>query len=156
MTELCRSSAGATVKACSSGTRLPTPKYPLLRCTNRTPTMDSTELHDRPLKKRRFFAEDSSPVPVRSLPQISTPPPVQPSFASPDLTVDGDDRNIFEFPSDGEVDSNKKDFDGFDYGLLQAVVGEVPPSLLDKLKRLSQNDVQRGEHSASLHLSDIC
>ncbi|KAF2106206.1 SNF2 family N-terminal domain-containing protein [Lophiotrema nucula] len=92
--------------------------------------MDAPGLGERPHKKRRFFAEDSSPPavqPVRHETPPQSPTPAQPS----------------EIPSDGDQDANGGIQDGFDVGLLQAVIGEVEPSVLWVLKDRSGNDVQR-------------
>ena len=99
-------------------------------------TMDSTHIDERPLKKRRFFREDSSPV-VQSIQKFSPPP------ASPEPS-NGAATSPIEIPSDGEADRNGAVSDGFDASLLCAVVGELPPSTVQKLKDQSGDDVQRG------------
>ncbi|KAF2468800.1 uncharacterized protein BDR25DRAFT_289704 [Lindgomyces ingoldianus] len=104
--------------------------------------MDSTDLDERPLKKRRFFAEDSSPIAVRSH-HHSSPRARTPEFASPLPAPHGDAASLMENTSSGEEGRVGANIDGFDVGLLQAVVGEVPPSVLETLKSMSGNDVQR-------------
>jgi DNA repair protein RAD5 len=86
--------------------------------------MSSAEFEERPIKKRRFFVEDS-PV-LEQLPQEVDPPsdptPVPPS---PETT---------------------KPSDGFDVDLLNAFVGEqLPDSTVQKLRELSRNDIERGK-----------
>jgi DNA repair protein RAD5 len=98
--------------------------------------MNSTHIEERPHKKRRFFREDSSPV-VQSIQKFSPPP------ASPEPSQ-GAATSPIEIPSDGEADQNGAIPDGFDVSLLYAVVGELPPSTVQKLKDQSDNDVQRG------------
>ncbi|KAF9700575.1 hypothetical protein EKO04_001832 [Ascochyta lentis] len=87
--------------------------------------MDSPHPDERPAKKRRFFAEDSSPAQVRS-----KPPPHAPS--SP-----------IRIPDEREQSHNAAAPDGFDVGMLQAVVGELPSSTLQKLKDVSSSNVER-------------
>ncbi|RMZ71121.1 hypothetical protein GMOD_00005629 [Pyrenophora seminiperda CCB06] len=90
--------------------------------------MESQHPDERPVKKRRFFIEDSSPVPVRSKPSEAPPssPPPQPhdNEAIPDRT---------------NGDTEEEEFDG----MLQAVFGELSVSTLHKLKDVSGSDVQR-------------
>lgn len=95
--------------------------------------MESPHPDERPAKKRRFFAEDSSPVQVRSK-HRSSPPLSSPQAPSP---VHGKDE-----------EGNGNDavaFDGFDVGMLQAVVGELPFATLQKLKDVSSSNVERGD-----------
>lgn len=92
--------------------------------------MESPHPDERPPKKRRFFAEeDSSPVQVRS--KASDQAPRSPSSPTivPDGTSAGDDAGSL---------------DGFDVGMLQAVVGELPSSTLQTLKHVSSSNVERG------------
>lgn len=98
--------------------------------------MKSPHPDERPHKKRRFFAEDLSPVQVRTKqpsPRPQTPPPAAGSNEHPDADVDGQD--------------DAKDMDGFDVGMLQAVVGEVSVPTLQKLKHVSDNNVERGKRT---------
>ncbi|KNG52779.1 dna repair protein rad5 [Stemphylium lycopersici] len=90
--------------------------------------MQSPHPDERPLKKRRFFTEDSSPVQERSKP--ADPPPSSPPPPPPQ-----DDESV---PAEGETD-----FGSFDVTMLQAVVGELPNATLKKLKDVSASDVQR-------------
>ncbi|KAF2437529.1 hypothetical protein P171DRAFT_526764 [Karstenula rhodostoma CBS 690.94] len=101
--------------------------------------MESPHPDERPQKKRRFFQEHSSPVhvpPVRpaSPASIASPSKLQDSFDSapslPDILV-------------GNATENGKGLEGFDVAMLQAVVGELPPASLLKLKDASGSDVQR-------------
>lgn len=137
------SGGGATAKACFLGTRAG-PKHfqlPLPRTASprlRPYTMDSAHIDERPHKKRRFFAENSSPVhtaPVRHpspLP-VPSPDPTPTDLASPN-----------EAPTEADLGDDGAGLLGFDVGLLQAVVGELEPLVLHKLRDVSGNDVQRG------------
>jgi hypothetical protein len=96
-------------------------------------TMESPHPDERPHKKRRFFAEDSSPVQTRKKqpsPRPHTPPPA----------VDSNEQPLAE--ANGQEDAG--DMDGFDVGMLQAVVGELSGPTLQKLKDVSGNNVERG------------
>ncbi|KAL6703519.1 DNA helicase rad5 [Coniothyrium glycines] len=79
--------------------------------------MESLHPDERPSKKRRFFAEESSPSQVRPKPANASPrsPPPQHGGA----------------------------LEPFDVGMLQAVVGELPEGTLQKLRDTSGGDVQR-------------
>ncbi|KAJ4334203.1 DNA helicase rad5 [Didymella glomerata] len=94
--------------------------------------MESPHPDEPPAKKRRFFAEDSSPAQIRSKHRNSPPlsPPHAP--ASP-VHVKDEERNS----NDAAV------LDGFDVGMLQAVVGELPYATLQKLKDVSSSNVER-------------
>lgn len=98
--------------------------------------MESPHPDERPPKKRRFFAEDSSPAQVRSKPSNPAPLSPQQSPPSPIQTSDG---------TDGSQGPGPAALDGFDVGMLQAVVGELPSSTLQKLKDVSSSNVERGE-----------
>jgi DNA repair protein RAD5 len=100
--------------------------------------MESPHPDERPLKKRRFFTEDSSPAQVRSKtpnPLPSSPPP-QPAL-------------VAERPDESNEDGHgaAEDFGGFDVGMLQAVVGELSVATMHKLKDVSGSDVQRGRQA---------
>lgn len=106
--------------------------------------MESPHPDERPHKKRRFFTEDSSPIQVRTKqpsPRQQTPPPEVDSHA--------------QAPNEGEQATNAVSADGFDVGMLQAVVGELSTSTLLKLKDVSGNNVERGTHAASIGTSNI-
>jgi DNA repair protein RAD5 len=107
-------------------------------------TMESPHPDERPAKKRRFFTEDSSPAQVRSkrsTPPPQTPPPVADSHVQPQPEEDT--------PEDtGTVD-------GFDVGMLQAVVGELSMPILQKLKDVSGNNVERGRRTTCIDMIDI-
>jgi DNA repair protein RAD5 len=95
--------------------------------------MESPHPDERPHKKRRFFAEDSSPVQIRKKqpsPRPQTPPPAVDSNEQPQSEANG---------KEGAGDT-----DGFDVGMLQAVVGELSAPTLQKLKDVSGNNVERG------------
>ncbi|OAL46509.1 DNA repair protein-like protein rad5 [Pyrenochaeta sp. DS3sAY3a] len=94
--------------------------------------MESPHPDERPMKKRRFFTEDSSPVQVRSRQPDSPPrsPPQDP--ASPEQRLDESTSTV-----------GGGDLGGFDVDMLQAVVGELPSAILVKLKDVSGSDVQR-------------
>ncbi|KAH7083774.1 SNF2 family N-terminal domain-containing protein [Paraphoma chrysanthemicola] len=94
--------------------------------------MESPHPDERPLKKRRFFTEDSSPAQPRSKrpsPRPQTPPPTVDDHASAQ--------------SGGDAPANGEEMDGFDVGMLQAVVGELSLPTLQKLKDVSGNNVER-------------
>ena len=88
--------------------------------------MESPHPDERPAKKRRFFADNSSPVKSRRS-KTPNPPPQSPP-RHPDEETGGDDAELH----------------GFDVGMLQAVVGELPHSTLRKLKDVSSSNVERG------------
>jgi DNA repair protein RAD5 len=92
--------------------------------------MESPHPDERPVKKRRFFIEDSSPTQAQSNP--TNPPPSSPP---PQGTETQDESN---------GNDNDTDYGSFDVGMLQAVVGELSTPVLQKLKDISGSDVQRG------------
>lgn len=108
--------------------------------------MQSPHPDERPSKKRRFFTEDSSPVQVRSkpvdIPPSSSPPPPPPPPQDSE-------------PAPTEETSNgaQPDFDGFDVETLQAIVGELSISTLQKLKDVSASNVERGMHTLGRYWS---
>ncbi|KAH7067467.1 SNF2 family N-terminal domain-containing protein [Paraphoma chrysanthemicola] len=94
--------------------------------------MESPHPDERPLKKRRFFTEDSSPAQPRSKrpsPRPQTPPPTADDHAP--------------VQAGGDAAENGEGMDGFDVGMLQAVVGELSLPMLQKLKDVSGNNVER-------------
>lgn len=96
--------------------------------------MESPHPDERPAKKRRFFTEDSSPVQVRSKQSDNTVPQSPPQApSSPTNSSEGQDGG-----------SDAVGLDGFDVGMLQAVVGELPQSTLETLKDVSSSNVERG------------
>lgn len=137
--------AGATVTARFQADAPPT-KNLARRGKTHNNTMESPHPDERPHKKRRFFTEESSPV-VESIQRYSPSP-----AASPESPHD-DAISLDPTPPDGVGAQNGEISDGFDIGLLQAVVGELSPSVLEGLKRRSDNDVQRGMQQFSGHLS---
>lgn len=107
--------------------------------------MESPHPDERPMKKRRFFTEDSSPVQTRTDRPVS-PQPTPTAHSLPAEPVVHD----LPTPDDGT--------EAFDVGMLQAVVGELPSGTLQKLKDVSGGDVQRGmsnkiEHPRSCPLT---
>jgi DNA repair protein RAD5 len=94
--------------------------------------MDTPHPDERPLKKRRFFAENSSPAHVA---------PVRP--ASPQSSVRSATRPLEADAVHGRA-HNAEGLDDFDVGTLQVIIGEQPASTLQKLKAVSGGDVQRG------------
>ncbi|CAO2655269.1 Nn.00g103330.m01.CDS01 [Neocucurbitaria sp. VM-36] len=96
--------------------------------------MDSPHPEERPLKKRRFFAEDSSPAQIRAQPPHSPPHSPPPVAAQALETLD---------ESNGRDNQHGQGVDGFDVGMLQAVVGELSHATLQKLKDVSGGDVER-------------
>lgn len=95
--------------------------------------MESPHPDERPLKKRRFFSEDSSPA------QIRTKRSVSPAHSPPSVTT-----STADIPVGNNGTENGGDSDAFDVEMLQAVVGELPVDTLHKLKDVSGSDVQRG------------
>ncbi|KAH7138828.1 SNF2 family N-terminal domain-containing protein, partial [Dendryphion nanum] len=109
--------------------------------------------NDRPRKKRRFFVDESPSSPtVQSIQQHRSSSPAVSHLSSPGPSLDGykqedglQGKELID--TDGE-DTNHTSTaqdvnDSFDVGLLQAVVGELPPLVLDQLRKQSNNDVQR-------------
>jgi DNA repair protein RAD5 len=97
--------------------------------------MESLHPDERPAKKRRFFTEDSSPAQVRSKPP-SPPPQTPPPAGEHDAQAQAQ-------PEEDRPDDTGA-MDGFDVGMLQAVVGELSAPTLLKLKDVSGNNVERG------------
>jgi DNA repair protein RAD5 len=93
-------------------------------------TMESPHPDERPVKKRRFFIEDSSPTQAQSKP-IDPPPSSPPPHSA-------------ETPDESNGNEEESDFGSFDVGMLQAVVGELSITALQKLRDVSGSDVQRG------------
>lgn len=94
--------------------------------------MESPHPDERPPKKRRFFADDSSPVQVRSKPSDQAPQ----ALSSPTIVPVSDQKRTTGHDAGA--------LDGFDVGMLQAVVGELPVSTLQTLKHVSSSNVERG------------
>jgi uncharacterized short protein YbdD (DUF466 family) len=97
--------------------------------------MQSPHPDERPAKKRRFFTEVSSPAQVRSK-QPNSPPQSSPQAPSSPTHV----------PDERDGGDDAAALDEFDVGMLQAVVGDLPLSTLQKLKDVSGNNVERGRH----------
>ncbi|KAJ4299711.1 DNA helicase rad5 [Kalmusia sp. IMI 367209] len=98
--------------------------------------MESPHPDERPHKKRRFFAEESSPV------QISPVRPASPaSIASPKASFHSTPSPV-HIPEDPAVEDGES-LAGFDVEMIQAVVGELSRASLQKLKDVSGGDVQR-------------
>lgn len=93
-------------------------------------TMESPHPDERPVKKRRFFIEDSSPTQPQSKP--IEPPPSSPPLHAADA------------PDESNGNDEEADFGSFDVGMLQAVVGELSTTVLQKLKDVSGSNVERG------------
>jgi len=90
--------------------------------------MGFEETEERPAKKRRFFVEDSPTADDSVQPEAST---LDGNNASPPIT-----------PPSSSINGVS---DGFDVGLLNGIAGEdLPASIVDKLKRLSGNNIERG------------
>jgi DNA repair protein RAD5 len=86
--------------------------------------MSSAECEERPIKKRRFFVEDS---PVSEQLPHEADPPAESTPTPPGLDI-------------------TKSEDGFDVDLLSTFLGEeLPDSTVQKLRELSQNDIERGK-----------
>ncbi|CAI6300859.1 unnamed protein product [Periconia digitata] len=92
--------------------------------------MELPHPEERPLKKRRFFAGNSSPNP--NLPAH----PASPHRTHPVTTASSP-------ASNNVVERLHNDFDGFDVQTLQAVVGDLSLETLHKLKEVSESNVQR-------------
>jgi DNA repair protein RAD5 len=97
--------------------------------------MSFGEIEERPAKKRRFFVEDS-PIADRSVKQESP-------------TIDGNNAPT-NIPQDLSTETQQEPgstgvSDGFDVELLNGIAGEeLPSSIVDKLKKLSGNNIERG------------
>ncbi|OCK82335.1 hypothetical protein K432DRAFT_402989 [Lepidopterella palustris CBS 459.81] len=100
--------------------------------------MSSADIEERPAKKRRFFVDDS-PIADRTLHhQPSLPDEID---ALPDTLPDAQPVDLTQ---DDEDHESGPDSEGFDSELFASVIGErVPLSTLQKLKNLSDNDIQR-------------
>lgn len=97
--------------------------------------MSFGDIEERPAKKRRFFVEDS-PV-ADKIVKIEDPKPNE-SNATPDITPQSSTGHL------QERDLNSAP-DGFDVDLLNGIAGEELPTLVvDKLKKLSGNNIERG------------
>lgn len=100
-------------------------------------TMEAPHPDERPAKKRRFFTEDSSPVQIRTKqPSEPAPPP------SPPPTVGSHEEAQPE--AEAPADTPGVDSEGFDVGMLEAVVGDLSIITIKKLKDVSGNNVERG------------
>lgn len=97
--------------------------------------METPHPEERPHKKRRFFAEESSPIHVS---------PVRPASPQASVRSTGSTVNVNGGEDDNGLTYNGEDMSGFDVGTLQAIVGELPQSTLQKLQAVSGGDVQRG------------
>ena len=95
--------------------------------------MESPHPDERPLKKRRFFDEASSPAQARITRPTSPPHSPPPEGAS-----------AVQAPHINNGDEDAEPLDAFDTAMLQAVVGELPSTIIQKLKDASGSDVQRG------------
>lgn len=98
--------------------------------------MSFEDIQERPAKKRRFFVEDS-PVAEKSVKiEDSTS---DSNNATPNITPQSSSTRPLQ-----ERDSNVVS-DGFDVDLLNGIAGEeLPSSIVDKLKKLSGNNIERG------------
>jgi DNA repair protein RAD5 len=102
-----------------------------------TTTMEAPHPDERPAKKRRFFTEDSSPVQIRTKqPSEHAPPP------SPPPTVGSHEEA--QPAAEAPAENPSVDSEGFDVGMLEAVVGELSISTIKQLKDVSGNNVERG------------
>jgi DNA repair protein RAD5 len=99
--------------------------------------MEAPHPDERPAKKRRFFTEDSSPVQIRTKqPSEHAPPP------SPPPTVGSHEEA--QPAAEAPAENPSVDSEGFDVGMLEAVVGELSISTIKQLKDVSGNNVERG------------
>ncbi|KAK5160914.1 DNA repair protein rad5 [Oleoguttula sp. CCFEE 6159] len=103
------------------------------------------EIEERPVKKRRFFVEDSSIVDRTFTPEAALPDELAP-LPEPDSSTEPiDDRD--EGTPDQSAGRNEWSGDaqpGFDASLFQSFVGEdVPAATLQRLQELCGDDVQR-------------
>jgi DNA repair protein RAD5 len=108
--------------------------------------MESPHPDERPAKKRRFFAEDSSPVQIRTKepsPRPQSPPPA----------VDSHEQAQPQSQPGPKSPYGGMDIDGFDVGLLESVVGCLHMATIKKLKEVSGNDVERGRHGTAIRES---
>lgn len=94
--------------------------------------MSFGDIEERPAKKRRFFVEDS-PVADRTV-EIE------------DSKSDGNNATPDITPQSSSTGNGVSD--GFDVELLNGIVGEeLATSIVDKLKKLSGNNIERGRTS---------
>lgn len=97
--------------------------------------MTFADFEERPAKKRRFFVEDS-PAADKTV-KIEDSKPDE-SNATPDITPQSSTGPLQERDSNGVSG-------GFDLDLLNGIAGEeLPVAIVDKLKKLSGNSIERG------------
>ncbi|KAF2126501.1 hypothetical protein P153DRAFT_399276 [Dothidotthia symphoricarpi CBS 119687] len=94
--------------------------------------MEASHPEERPHKKRRFFAEDSSPAQVQPVRHYSPAQSASPEPSSP--------APVREKETDTQ---DAVAMEGFDVEMLQAVVGELSLATMQKLKDVSGNNVQQ-------------
>jgi hypothetical protein len=109
-----------------------------LNTTTRS-NMESPHPEEPPPKKRRFFFARNSPSPPP--PESSPQPTSRPSTPPPAV----EDDSQAPVKTNGVEDAGE--LDGFDVGMLQAVVGELSLPTLQKLKDVSGNNVERGPYT---------
>lgn len=105
--------------------------------------MSFGDLEERPAKKRRFFVEDS---PIADPSANLEASKSDGSNALPNLTPQSSSSGI---PQEQRLSGPP---DGFDVELLNGIAGEeLPTAIVDKLKKLSGNNIERGRtYSRSL------
>lgn len=98
--------------------------------------MSFGDIEERPAKKRRFFVEDS---PIADKTVKIEDSNLDESNATPDITPQSSSTGPLQ-----ERDANGVS-DGFDVELLNGIAGEeLPTSIVEKLKKLSDNNIERG------------
>ncbi len=114
--------------------------------------MSTSELEERPLKKRRFFVEDPEPLDPTLIGEPTLPDEVNALPESLSEARKGNGVGQANRGGQEAVDTSGRreaEADAFDAELFLSVVGEqVSASAIEKLAKLSGNDVQRGTASA--------
>jgi DNA repair protein RAD5 len=100
--------------------------------------MEPANLEERPVKKRRFFVDESSPLTERF--RRCSPTPERTAEPTPEPKSP----NMLDKRMGETLDRTSYDLKGFDVALFESVVGDtVPEWILRRLKFISKNDVQR-------------
>lgn len=98
--------------------------------------MDTPDLDERPVKKRRFFTEDAPELQLFSSPP--SPATSEPSHVASSQIPDG--------PRTPENHTNGITKDDFDVNLLSAVVGtDLSDDVVQILRKASEGNLERGK-----------
>lgn len=118
------------------------------------------EIEHRPVKKRRFFVEDSEPsnFQKRSSPDANISNETEVSDRTANLTTEvGDDNNknnVKGHIHEAADDSNDQDI--LDPSAFRAVVGEdVSEDVIDTIREISGNSLTRGQFYGKFGLCDL-